>query len=515
MLTDQLATLLEDANRKGVRLWSENGRLQYQAPKGALTTEELNALRSCRDQILALLDSASAERAPEFRAPIGVSADRAPLSFSQLAHWQVYRLADRPAIRQIASATRINGRLNIGVLQRCFLAVASRHDALRTRIVTVDEVPLQQTVISYDHELICNDLTHVPIGEQSVEVTRLIEELILEPIDLSVGPLFGGRLLRLRSDQHVLILAMEHMISDAVSMGIVLEEIFVYYAALLQKKIPAVSLRPVQFADYASWQRNVQLTWLERQAAYWMQCLREVKRFPIPPESSAISRERIGWGVAPVVISGSVKRDLRAWCRVRHTTLVTAVLTAYVALVLRWCKRCDALIQYESGGRMIPQTENAVGYFASVLYLPISVQAGNTFDDLLKTVTDRLCNAYQHVDFSFLEAQVPRPDFTRCTGFNWVSQGPSPNLAALQGSKWEIECSPIAFEHPMLKNMDRDSDPVMLLFEEEESIEGGVYFPLGRFPMSNMEEFGHDFIKLIGALIREPESRIDVVRILD
>lgn len=500
-----IVDVLGSLRSKGVRLWSENGQLHYKAPKGALNQEEIERLRVSRGQIVALLETGIGADAAEPRREPRARLDRAPLAFSQLAHWHWYELSERCAIRQIASATRLRGRLNVDALQKSVTEIVRRHDALRTRIVVLDGVPMQEISELGDCKVSVDDLAAASESHRETEIVRIIEQHILQPIDVAVGPLFGMRLLKLRDDEHVLIVAMEHMIADEVSMNILLRELFTAYAQALQGRTFSLPAIPIQFADFAVWQRDTQKAWLENRGPYWAKRFAGCRRLRFPAVKDLSG---VGWGVVPVRIAGHLKAKLREWCRLKHTTLAMSVFTAYVGFVLRWCNASESVIRYQSDGRVSPKIENTIGFFASVLYFRMKLREDDSFLDLLNQVTEEYCKAHEHADSSYMAAQVPRLEFTRNTVFNWVAQGSKIDLFHLDGSDNAITCSPIPFAHPMLKNLELDHEPGILLYDADEEVVGYVYFPLNRFSTDMMERFGRNFLGFIEALLRQPEGRV-------
>lgn len=511
---NSIADVLACVRKKNVKLWSENGQLHYRAPKGVLAQEEIERLKISKGQIVALLEQAAGVATAEPKFNPRPRPDRAPLTFSQLAHWHLYRLSERRSLRQIASATRLHCRLSINALRESIAAIVRRHDALRTRIVVRDGVPTQEITALDNCELRVDDLTTLSESLREIEVNRRIEQFILEPVDVAVGPLFGLRLLRLRDDEHVLIAAMEHMISDAFSMNILLRELFTAYTQNLTGRPFSLPPIPVQFADFAVWVRDGQKSWFEKHGEYWAERLAGCQRVRFPAENTLPSTTCLGWGTVPLRIAKDLKTELREWCRRRQTTLVLGVLTAYVGLTLRWCNVSEAVIQYQTDGRTSSQLENTIGYFASSLYLRISLLECDSFVDLLNRVTEEYCKAYQHADFSYMEAQVPRPEIARNTAFNWVPQGRKVDLPDLDGSEDAIKCSPVSFAHPMLKSLERDNEPMILLYDGDDEIVGGMHFPLNRFSIDTMERFGRNFLLFVKALVRQPDENLKDILLL-
>ena len=449
--------------------------------------------------------------APELRLAPRIHRDRAPLAHSQLQHWNAYRLYERRAIRHVASATRLRGQLSIDALRKSLAEIVRRHDALRTRIVIVDQIPAQEISLSDHCELEKDDLTASSESTLETEVQRRIEQFILAPIDVSTGPLFGLKLLKLRSDEHVLIVAAEHIVSDVASLNILLGELLSAYAQAVKGhafSLPAVS---IQLADYAVRQRSAQPSWIEQHGAYWQERLARCQRLRFPESKDLPTPARTGWGAVSVRIDRDLKLELLEWCRLRRTPLVRAVFTAYVALVLRWCNASAGVFQCATHGRASPELARAIGYFASVVYPHIELLEGDRFVDLLNRVTAEYRKALEHADSFYLETQSPRPEFTRNAVFNWAPQESEINLSDLDDSEYKIACSPVAFPNPILRNLEKDNEPVMGLRETEDGIVGGVLFPLNRFSTDTMERFGRNFLVFIRQLIRQPEERVSGV----
>ena len=507
--TGTLAAVLAKARSKGVRLWVEEGRLRYAAAKGTLTPEEVEELRALKSELIAFLGQATDSPATpwqlERRRPRN---SRIPLTYSQSAHYRLYRLHERRGLRQVASATRIRGFLNIEALERAVAEMQLRHEALRTRIVCRDGTPLQEVWEAGPVSLEVEALPLLPASLQEQEVSRRIRVFIATPIDVAVDPLFSARLLRLNDQEHVLILAMEHMIADAFSMGVLLRDLSTAYAQLSRGQ--NVTLPPVQvpFADYALWQTATAEVWLQEHEPYWKERLTGIRRLRFPQGNHPTSVTSVGWRTVPLRIDASLKKRLREWCRSQGTTLPMAVFTAYIGFVLRWCNASEGIFQYQSDGRPSQELENAIGYFSSVLYLRLALRHTDRWPDLLARVTEEYCQAYEHADFSYFEAQDPRPEFTRNTCFNWVPRSTHPSLFGQDGSEDAMASSATSLEHPMLETLERDNEPMVLVFDTDEEILGGVYFPANRFSLEIMERFAQGFQNFVGSLLGEAQLRV-------
>jgi hypothetical protein len=510
---DHVAQFVRHLRQKGVRLAIDGDRLLYKAPKGALTGEDRERLCLQSVEILREVQGCNGDRCARSHDQSG-----APLTFSQLAHWRYFQLGNRSAIRQIASATRLTGSLQVELLQDSLSRVLERHDALRTRIVMLDGAPSQIVDRHVDTQLSVIDLSALPVHEQEREILACIDRFILEPIDVATGPLLGAGLVRLSDENHVLIIVMEHMISDAYSSNLLLKELFSYYAASLARRPAFLAPIRVQFSDYASWQQTVERPFIERKARAWNERLGGCLLARLPEDVDR-ARAHTGWSRARIELKSGLREQLRERSRQRQTTIAMSAFVAYAALILRWTNRPESIVRYVSDGRTRPGLENTIGYFACPLYVPIRLSEQDTFIDLLARITHDYYQAHEHCDFSFLLSQYPDLEYASAASFNWVPQVSRETLPANAVTNG-VACTPVRFVHPMLRNLhpllkDREDgkDPTALLYDSGEEIDGEVYFPLHRFSAETMRRFATNFAAFLEALVNRPESRVFDVRI--
>lgn len=498
--------LLSQARQRGVRFWLDEGQLRYSGPSGSLSREEISQLRDFRSQIIALLEAADGSSDPnDYTTPLVPVC--APLAFSQLAHWNVHQLHNLPFRRGTASVTRLRGRLNIEALQQSLDALVSRHDALRVQIVVADSAPLQRISASSRYELQVISVANVSTQSRHLEIKRRIDEVILEPFDVTRDRLMAVRLLRLSDVEHILIIAMEHIISDAASLSILLRDLLCAYVHLLSGREWSRPGKVHSFADYTRWQQSSLPTWLDLHGQYWNERLIAAERLRFPPDSAA-DPDSTGWGRVTFQIESIVKDALRAWCRQQRTTVVLSVFTAYAAAVFRWCDVSSCIIQYVWDGRPSIH-ENTIGYFASTLYLPMSLTATHTFLDLLNEVMREYCIAHEHADFSYIDAQSPRPEVAHTTSFNWIPHnGAAVDFSELDGSNLALKCEPVHWEVPTLRYIARDNEPMIEFNDIGAEIVCHVSFPNNRFSTTTMARFGHHLMLLIRALLEDPNRPI-------
>jgi hypothetical protein len=505
---DSLASVLRAVRRKGVHLWAEGGLLRYRAPKGSLTAAEIEILRRLKSQIVPLLERTAASEPEPERRP---HADRAPLTFAQIAHWNHYRLSEHLSKRLVTDVLRVRGRLDIGVLRESLDEMADRHEALRVRIGFDDGMPEQRIGERGTCALEVEDLRHLPRSSQAAEIRRRIDRLILDPVDVSRDPLCMLRLLKVHDDDAVLALGMEHLVSDGSSLNILLRELFQACSARMHGRNRSLPSIPLQYGDHAYRQRRAEQAWIQRHEPYWTARMAGCRRVSFPAERH-LEPLAPGWGNVSFQVGPELKRALREWCRSEQTTLVMGVFAAYVALVLRWCDVPDAVFQYQSNGRASEEVENTIGLFAYPLCMRLEVTHDDTFPDLLRRVRDGYCTAHEHADFGYCAAQLPRPEFFRNTIFNWTPRG-GRGEARPVGSGEDLVWAPMPFDYPQSWNTDMDGEPSVLLYDSEHDIWGDVYFPLNRFTPAGMERFVRSFRQFIREMTARPGRRVSDVQL--
>ena len=267
-----------------------------------------------------------------------------PLTYAQLARWRTYMSGERRPMRQVASATRLHGPLDVRLLRNCLQALPQRHSALRTRIILLEgeSVPVQEVLDQTQCELQYIDITALDPLARRKEIEQIAARIILEPLELGSDSLWTAHVVKVADDEHVLIVAMEHLISDGYSMGIFLRDLI----GAISGRTPTAA--PMPFGEYASRQQQRGALWLERHRPYWEERLYTYPRLRFPSDKAAPYKRGYGWGVVSVTITKGLTRELQEWSQRRGTTVVMGALIAYAALVLRWCSAHESVLQFQS-----------------------------------------------------------------------------------------------------------------------------------------------------------------------
>jgi hypothetical protein len=508
--------LLFRIRSKGIKIWADNGQLRYRPSKEALTLEEIDEIRRLKADIIDFFRQASAANAVEATIPRRQNPRRAPLTYSQKLWWHHLQLDTRASMRAVAGAARLSGQLNIAALRESLAELVRRHEALRTRIVAVDGVPGQLVDEPFECDLKIIDLRPVPEQERRARTRDVIQQFIHQPVSVASGPLFSATLIELGDQDHVLVIATEHLISDGVSIGILWRELFTLYFQCgkdsTRQLLPATC---VQFGDYAQWQQQTSPAWAREHGEYWTQRLHGAGRVRLSEDDTTPSERRPTWGRQPVWWGEGASKELRALSRREKTSLVMAALTAYVAFVLQWCRITDLVMVFVANGRLHPAVENTVGYFAAPLFLRIELLEGDRFLDLLKRVTQEYSLAYEHSDSGKMAAEVPSPEFAWNPRFNWLPRelnrslfGPVDDLDAAR----RLAIEPYELEILPREDIRWSGELELLVADGSDGVRGQFVYRADRFTAHSVERLARNLQFFVEKMVSEPWSRVSTVR---
>ncbi|HEX6911205.1 MAG TPA: amino acid adenylation domain-containing protein, partial [Longimicrobium sp.] len=353
-------------------------------------------------------------------APIGaVDRDRPlPLSFAQQRLWFIQQLDPANTAYNMAAAVRLDGALDAEALRRALDTVIDRHEALRTVFAMGEGEPVQQVLPSLPVALDVDDLQAVDADEVDAEVERRAVALQAVPFDLSTGPLVRARLLRMAPQRHVLLLVMHHVIGDGWSRGVMIREISALYTALVTGEPATLPALPVQYPDYAAWQRaRMQGEVLERQLAYWMETLADAPpTLELPTDRPRPAVLSFAGRTHRFALPADAADALRAIAREENATLFMVLLAAFKTMLARYTGQADLVVGTPVANRTRGETEGLVGFFANTLALRTDLSGDPGFRALLARVRETALGAYAHEELPFerlVEALHPERSLSR------------------------------------------------------------------------------------------------------
>ncbi|MEV1177335.1 condensation domain-containing protein, partial [Nonomuraea sp. NPDC049784] len=509
------ADLLSDLETRGARIYLADGRLKVVAPKDALSDELREELRRHRDEIVRLLQDREAAWAVDTVAPTIVPRRRdgmIPLSFAQQRLWFLDQLEPGSAEYNVPVGLRLTGALDVEALSAALDAIVERHEVLRTRLVTdADGLAHQVVDPSTGFGLEVVDLSGDPEGFSRAE--ELVAADAVAPFDLAVGPLFRGRLIRLGPDDHVLSLCLHHVVSDEWSAGVLRRELTVLYEAFRAGAPSPLAPLPVQYADFAVWQREwLQGEVLEGQLGYWRERLEGAPVLELPtdrprPAVRSSTGDSVSFRVPAETVAG-----LRAATRQSGATMFMTLLSAFSVLLGKYAGQDDVVVGTPIANRNRAEIEDLIGYFVNTLVLRTDLSGDPTFTDLIGRVRNVALGAYAHQDLPFeqlVDALTSGRDRSRTPLFQVLFNYDQEEMAeeeslGLDSAAVELPGAVVAkFDLRLVLGHAGDGD-----------LAGAFEFSTELFDRSTVERMVGHLVRLLGVVAADPSCRLSQVSLL-
>ncbi|HSF42279.1 MAG TPA: amino acid adenylation domain-containing protein, partial [Thermoanaerobaculia bacterium] len=355
--------------------------------------------------LAALLAGARGQEAAPEAPPLGpVPRDRdLPLSFAQERLWFLDRLEPDSPFYNLPFALEIRGALSVPVLAASLAAVVERHEALRTTFAMANGRPVQVIAPAAGCSLPVADLSDLPEEARSRESRRLATREAGRPFDLARGPLLRATLLRLGAERHALLFTLHHIVSDGWSMGVLMDEVAALYPALSAGEPAALPELPLQYADFAVWQRQ----WLtgealERMLGWWAERLAGAPLvLDLPTDRPRPAAQTYRGAHEPVWLPAELVRPLSDLSRRRGVTLFMTLASLFGSLLSRGSGAEDVLLGSPIAGRQHGETERLIGLFVNTLVLRVGVAGDPAFQELLERTREMSLGAYAHQDLPF------------------------------------------------------------------------------------------------------------------
>ncbi|HET7461732.1 MAG TPA: amino acid adenylation domain-containing protein [Longimicrobium sp.] len=422
--------------------------------------------------------AARADLPPIEPAPRG---GRLPLSLAQTRLWFMEQLGDLGSAYHIHAPVRLRGALDRAALARALDGVVARHEALRTTFAETDGVPEQRIArAEVGFHLVEDDLRGR--ADAPAELERLMAREARAPFDLGRGPLIRGRLVRMAADEHVLLFTMHHLVSDGWSLGVLFAELSALYAAHARGGAGELAELPVQYADYAVWQRRwAQGGVLREQAEYWTRTLAGAPELlELPTDHARPAQMDHAAALLPLALDEELTAGLKALSRRHGTTLYMTLLAGWAAVLARLSGQDDVVIGSPMAGRGRREIEGLIGFFINTLALRVDLSGAPTVAELLGRVKARALEAQHHQDIPF-EQVVELVDPVRSLAhspvfqviFVWQS---TPWLQGLSLPGVRLESVGAAPSHAYA-----ETDLYLSLHEAGERIEGWVTYATALF----------------------------------
>lgn len=379
--------LLADLSRRGMKLWVEEGKLRYRAPKGVLTPALLEALAEHKAEILSSL-----ERTP---APHAASV---ALSHGQQALWFLHQLKPESPSFNICFAARVRSAVETAALKRALQALVDRHDILRTTFRNDAAGPIQDVRPHVEASFETLDASALSREELDGQVLATYQR----PFDLQRGPIIRLHLFTISPEDHVLLLVSHHIAIDGWSMIVLLNELRALYAA--ERVGQPAQLPPArQYADYVRWQTAMLAgPEGERQQTYWVGRLAgDLRRINLPTRRSLSAADRFSGGSYSFHFPEEAIEGIKSLALAEKATMYMALLAAFQLLLYKYSGQDDVLVGSPSSGRTRGEFAGTLGLFSNRVLMRAALSEDLSFRAFLGQVRQTVFSALEHQDFPF------------------------------------------------------------------------------------------------------------------
>ena len=325
-----------------------------------------------------------------------------PTSFPQQRFWVLDQIDPGGAAYTMPTALRLQGALDVRALETALNAIVARHEALRTVFALEGDEPVQIVLPELRIALPVDDLRALAPDARAAAVDARAGENANAPFDLATGPLIRCTLLRTGDGEHIFLLALHHIVADGWSMGVLFDELERSYAAAIAGTKAELPALPLQYPDYAIWQRRaMQAGSATRQIAFWTERLRDLPTLDPPTDRPRPAVQTMAGGKRELVLAADVAEGMRALARREGATPYMAFLAAFTALMHRYTGQTDIVVGSITSGRRRPEVEPLIGLFVNTLSIRASVDGEPTFVELLRRVRESAMDAYENQDVPF------------------------------------------------------------------------------------------------------------------
>ena len=436
----------------------------------------------------------------------------APLSFAQERLWFLHQLEPDSIAYNMPTALRLTGRLNTDALVWGINEIIRRHESLRTTFRLLDNQPVQVIAEQLTLKMPVVDLQTFPAEEREAKVMRLATEEAQRLFDIETGPLVRARLLRLNAEECVLIFTMHHIISDGWSMGVLVDEMAALYKSYLEGQPSPLAELPVQYADFAEWQRE----WLtkgnlERQLQYWKQQLGgEFPVLELPTDRVRPPRQSFRGAVRRFALSEELSAAIKSLGRQEGATLFMTLLAAFQSLLHRYTNQTDILVGTGIANRNRAEIESLIGFFVNTLVLRTDFGGRPTFRELLRRVRDLTLGAYAHQDLPFervVEELQPARDLSRNPIFQ-VS------FALQNAPMQELELPGLVLRTQEFESLTTRFDLECHVWDVAGGLQGFLFYSTDLFAEATIERLIEHYRKFLEEVVANPDQRVSEIQFL-
>ena len=508
------ADLVTDLSQLGVRLWLDGEQLRFRAPQGVLTPELKAQLVRHKGPLLEFLRGVQSSLESPAAPPIGRAPRDGdpPLSFSQERLWFAAEWEPDSAAYNISDAVAVAGRLNLEALEKSLNEIVRRHEILRTSFPVSGGGPVQRIAPEAHIELWPIDLRHLPAAERDAETQRILSEEASTPFDLSSGPLLRVVLIRQGDEGHVLLFNSHHIISDGWSTGVLIHELISLYAAFTAGQPSPLADLPIQYADYAVWQRQ----WLsgerlEGEKAFWRERLKGAPASLDLPTDKPRPPVRTSRGATHRFnLSPSLSAAVRRLSQQERVTPFMVLLAGWSTLLWKYTGQQDVLVGSAHANRGRTESENLIGFFVNSLVLRTDLSGDPSFLELLGRVREATLSAQAHQDLPFeklVDELQPGRDLSRTPVYQVA-------FTFQNAPEAELTAPGFVLSRLQLPSLTAKFDLTLIITDSEPSMTGELEYSTDLFHEETVVRMADHLEMLLAGAVARPRQRLSELPLL-
>lgn len=429
-----------------------------------------------------------------------------PLSWAQQRLWFIDQLEGGSSAYDIFFAIRLRGELNVSALREALNAIVRRHEVLRTVFVKANGEPIQQIAAHGRFSMQLVNVSAQGTDGLEAELLRQLREELAVPFDLSAGPLIRGRLVRLVEDDHVLLITMNHMVSDGWSIGVLFREVGTLYTAYVERQSDPLPPLPIQYADYAQWQRQwLTEAQLHEQLMYWKRQLQGVPDLlELPTDRPRPAVKSYRGDSLRVSLGADLTADLKSLSRRLNLTLAMTLYAGWSILLSRLSGQEDIVVGMPVANRRRTELEELIGFFVNTLAIRVRLEDDPPVTDLLRRVKEIMLGAYAHQDAPFeqvVETVQPARSLSRSPIFQVM-------FALQNAPRGVLQLPGLTLTEHDVSLQASQYDLYLSLRESADEVVGFINYASDLFDGATIERWIGCFKTVLAAMARDSNIRV-------
>lgn len=492
-----------------IQLWVEQGKLKFNAPQDAMTSELKAEIASHKAEIIELLS-----RFNPTSTPISIVSRQKnlELSFTQRRLWFLYQIDRDVAAYQLRYNLQLTGILHVDLLEQSLTEIVRRHEILRTNFVEIEGNPYQIIHPPQPVKLSLIDLQEFVSTDQETELHRLANQEAKIPFNLEKDALLRVTLLRLDPQKHILLISLHHIIADAWSIGLFSRELSALYKSFAEAKPANLPDLPIQYADFSHWQ-NQYLTkeTLVDQLAYWKDQLAGIPPVSgLPTDRSRPPIQTFNGGVEFFEISKALTEKLKNLSQKSGGTLFMTIMTAFFILLVRYTGEEDIVVGIPIANRLRVELESLMGCFVNTLVLRSQLHGNPTFLELFQKVRQTALNAYANQDLPFeqlVEALQPERSLSHNPLCQVLFAWENVQMSSLEFPNLQV--TPLKTGHFTAR-----TDLCLEMMETGQCLQGLFEYSTDLFDVETIRRMINHFQILLEGIVANPEQTVTTLPLL-